>query len=41
MVAAAEAFDAEGRPLGRIEIPPAPPSKPGQPSRQPDKDCPT
>ncbi|HEV3378600.1 MAG TPA: hypothetical protein VG126_15120 [Thermoleophilaceae bacterium] len=40
MVSAAEAFDAEGNVLSRIEIPPAPPPKPGQPSPQPNEDCP-
>ena len=34
----AEAFDAEGMPLGRIETPRPPPVKPGQPDPQPDTD---
>jgi hypothetical protein len=37
----AEAFDAEGMPLGRIETPRPRPVKPGQPDPQPDTDCPT
>ena len=37
----AEAFDAEGMPLGRIKTPRPPPAKPGQPDPQPDTDCPT
>jgi hypothetical protein len=36
----AEAFDAEGMPLGRIETPRPRPVKPGQPDPQPDTDCP-
>jgi hypothetical protein len=40
MVVSARAFDAEGRPLGRVETPRPPPAKPGQPSRQPDENCP-
>jgi hypothetical protein len=41
MAIAAEAFDAQGQSLGRVAIPPAPPSKPGQPSPQPRDDCPS
>jgi hypothetical protein len=36
----AEAFDAEGMPLGRIKTPKPRPVKPGQPDPQPDTDCP-
>jgi hypothetical protein len=36
----AEAFDAEGMPLGRIKTPRPRPVKPGQPDPQPDTDCP-
>jgi hypothetical protein len=36
----ADAFDADGMPLGRIETPRPLPVKPGQPDPQPDTDCP-
>ena len=39
-VVSGRALDAAGKELKRIEIPPAPPPKPGYPSPQPDKDCP-
>jgi hypothetical protein len=37
----AEAYDAQGRSLGRIEVPEAPPPKPGEPSPQPRGGCPS
>ena len=40
-VVSARAFDGEGNPLGRVRTPERPPPKPGQPSPQPDEDCPT
>jgi hypothetical protein len=40
MTVEAQAFDAEGKSLGRIEIPMAPPPKPGQPPRRRNKHCP-
>lgn len=39
-IVSARAFDGEGRPLGRIRTPAAPPPMPGRPSPQPDEDCP-
>jgi hypothetical protein len=40
MVFSAEAFDAQGTSLGRVEVPEAPPPKPGQPPQQLRRDCP-
>jgi hypothetical protein len=40
MTVSARPLDGQGRPLGRVEAPKPPPTKPGQPSRQSDKDCP-
>jgi hypothetical protein len=39
-VVSVRAFNAEGKALGRTEIPAAPPPKQGEPSPQPDEDCP-
>jgi hypothetical protein len=39
-VISVRAFNAEGKALARTEIPAAPPPEPGQPSPQPDEDCP-
>jgi hypothetical protein len=39
-VLSVEAIDAQGRSLGRVEVPEAPPPKPGQPPAQLRQDCP-
>jgi hypothetical protein len=39
-IVSARAFDGEGNLLGRVQVPKAPPPKPGEPPPQPDKDCP-
>jgi hypothetical protein len=41
MRVSAEAFDAQGRSLGRVEVPEAPPPAPGEPAPLPTEDCPT
>jgi hypothetical protein len=40
MFVAAEAFNAQGNSLGRIEVPKAPPPAQGQPPPQPTDNCP-
>jgi hypothetical protein len=39
-IVSARAFDGEGNLLGRVRVPEAPPPKPGEPSPQPNEDCP-